>query len=71
MTLQEVMFNSIANKAAKGDLKSAQFLLNVQEKYRASEVDTLETTDLQPDDQAIIADFLGQLTETPPDKDAE
>ena len=63
MPLQEVMLNSIANKAAKGDLKSAQFLLNIQDKYRDSDAQTIEQSDLMPDDLQIIADFVSRLSD--------
>lgn len=63
MPLQEVMLNSIANKAAKGDLKSVQFLLDIQDRYRDSDAQTIEQSDLMPDDLQIIADFVSRLSD--------
>jgi|GEM_PF-992464 len=58
LTLQEVMFSSIAAKAAKGDLKCVAFLLTLQDRFRDSAATTLTPEVLSDTDQAIIAEFL-------------
>lgn len=58
LTLQEVMFNAIAARAAKGDLRSAAFLLAMQDRYRDSATTTLDPAELGDDDRAIIDAFF-------------
>jgi uncharacterized protein DUF5681 len=63
LTLQEVMLASFAAKAAKGDLKSAEFLIRMQEKYQDSAVRAFDIVSLPAEDRELIDAYFARRTE--------
>jgi hypothetical protein len=61
-SLQEVMLMNIGAKAAKGDLKCAQFLLELQKNYRESDALTIDPGSLSSDSQAISRTSCGRCS---------
>ena len=62
LTLQEVMLRSIANKAAKGDLRAANFVLNLINSEEAAGSETIEQSSLSPEDQALFEQMMAELS---------
>jgi hypothetical protein len=62
LTLQEVMLRSIANKAAKGDLRAANFVLNLINSVEAAHTETIEQSSLSPEDQALFEQMMAELS---------
>lgn len=62
LTLQEVMLRSIANKAAKGDLRAASFVLGLINSEVAAQSDTIDEAKLSAEDQALFEQMLTELT---------
>lgn len=62
LTLQEVMLRSIANKAAKGDLRAANFVLGLINSDAAAQSDTIDETKLSAEDQALFEQMMTELT---------
>lgn len=73
LTLQEVMLRNIANKAAKGDLRAANFVLGLINSDAAAQSDTIDEAKLSAEDQALFEQMMTELTtqEDPPDPNAE
>ena len=61
MTLQEVMLRSIANNAAKGDLRAANFVLNLINSDYAARTETLDKAMLSTEDQVLFEQMMGEL----------
>jgi len=61
ITLQEVMLRTIGNNAAKGDLKSAAFLLDLRHSHRDSKSPDIDPGILTNDSQLILEDLMRQL----------
>lgn len=61
LTLQEVMLRSIANKAAKGDLRAANFVLGLINSDVAAQTDTIEETKLSTEDQTLFEQMMAEL----------
>ena len=64
LTLQEVMLASFAAKAAKGDLKAAEFLLRMQEKYQDSADHSIDPTSLPAEDRQLMDAYFARRTRT-------
>jgi hypothetical protein len=62
LTLQEVMLRSIGNKAAKGDLRAANFVLNLINSDEAAQTDSIEQSSLSPEDQALFEQMMCELS---------
>lgn len=62
LTLQEVMLRSIANKAAKGDHRAANFVLGLINSEAASQSETIDETKLSADDQELFEQMMTELT---------
>lgn len=60
-TLQQIMFKSIANNAAKGDLKAAEFLLKHKINTQAETVEFIDQLQVDAEDQSIIDTFVNQM----------
>lgn len=74
LTLQEVMLRSIANKAAKGELRAASFVMNLIQSAEAAESELIDQSSLSPEDQALFEKMLAELTpeaETNAESDVE
>lgn len=61
MTLQEVILRSIANKAAKGDLRAANFVLNLINSDEAAQADTIVQANLSAEDQVLFEQMMTEL----------
>lgn len=61
LTLQEVMLRSIANNAAKGDLRAANFVLNLINSDDAARTETLDKAMLSTEDQVLFEQMMGEL----------
>jgi hypothetical protein len=61
LTLQEVMLRSIANKAAKGDLRAANFVLNLINSDDAARSETIDQTTLSAEDQILFEQMMTEL----------
>ena len=55
LSIQEVMLRSIVKNAAKGDIKSAAFLLNLQSSHANSTSTSIEPERLNHDDKALLS----------------
>lgn len=62
LTLQEVMLRNIANKAAKGDLRAANFVLGLINSDAAAQSDKIDETKLSAEDQALFEQMMTELT---------
>ena len=62
LTLQEVMLRNIANKAAKGDLRAASFVLGLLNSEAASESDTIDQHKLSNEDLALFEQMMAELS---------
>ena len=60
-TLQEVIIFNLANAAARGDYKAVQLVLALQKQYQNSSDTTVDPESLQPDDEAILRDYLARV----------
>ncbi|AML51913.1 DUF5681 domain-containing protein [Falsihalocynthiibacter arcticus] len=60
--VQEVILRSLANKAAKGDLKAAAFVLNLMNSPEYADTDAIDQTSLSSDDQAMLDEMMRQLS---------
>lgn len=60
LTKQQVMFTTLANNAAKGDIKAIAFLLKLKETHQDKNTEFIDPSVLDIDDQAIIDNFLKQ-----------
>ena len=60
VTVQEAMLLKFAENALKGDAKALNLLLNLAERYREDPARTIDPAELDPDDEAIIKDFLAR-----------
>lgn len=61
LSLQEVMLRNIANKAAKGDLRAANFVLGLINSDAATQSDTIDKTKLSSEDQALFEQMMTEL----------
>lgn len=61
LTLQDVIFRTIANKAAKGDLNAAKFVFSLLHAPEYAETDVIDQTGLSPDDQAMLDEMMKRL----------
>ena len=61
LSLLEVMLRTIANKAAKGDLKAASFVFNLLNTPEAAEGDDMDLATLSGDDQALFRQIMEEL----------
>lgn len=62
LTLQEVMLRNIANKAAKGDLKAANFVLGIISSEAAAQNDTIDGSKLSAEDQKLFDQMIAELS---------
>ena len=62
LTLQEVMLRNIANKAVKGDLRAASFVLGLINSEAAAQSDTIDESKLSAEDQALFEQMMAELT---------
>jgi len=60
LTLQEVMLTTLANKAAKGDLKALEFVLGLAKSHEGQPGSTINPALLEGDSKEIIDTFLRQ-----------
>ena len=60
VTLQEVMLRSIANKAAKGDLRAASFVMNLVQCDAAAQTETIEQSSLSPEDPGLFDQMMSE-----------
>lgn len=60
LTLQEIMLTSVANKAAKGDLKALSFIMDLTKSHEDQSTSTINPDQLESDSQALIDTFLRQ-----------
>jgi hypothetical protein len=67
ITLQEVIIRGLVNDAARRDHRALRVLLSLMERYQDTSDSTVNPADFQPEDQAIIEDFLNSFL---PPKDA-
>ena len=58
LSLLEAMLTSFAAKAVKGDLKSAEFLIRMQQRDKDDPAELLNPAILPAEDQELIAAFL-------------
>lgn len=61
MTKLDLMLTTMANKAAKGDIQAANFLLKHQDCADTESAETLDIDNLEIDDKALISTFLDQF----------
>ncbi len=59
-----VILRTFANKAAKGDLKAANFVFSLLQSPEYADTDTIDQTGLSPDDQAMFEEVMRQVLET-------
>ncbi|MBL4575415.1 MAG: hypothetical protein JKY51_04850 [Opitutaceae bacterium] len=57
-TKQDIMLTSIANNAAKGDIRSAKFLMEIQNSHQDTKIDLIDASLLGNDANEIIDTFL-------------
>ena len=57
----EALLMRAADKAGKGDLRTLRFLIDLHEQSQADLPEAGEDRDLNPDDQALIADYMARL----------
>jgi hypothetical protein len=60
LTLQEVMLTTLANKAAKGDLKALAFILDLAKSHEGQSGSMINRELLERDSKSIIDGFLRQ-----------
>lgn len=72
LSVEEIIFKQLTNKAAKGDLRAAKMLLDLKDRYQDSPKEQLDPVDLQAN-QEIIDAFVAKLSagEPAPDSPAE
>lgn len=63
LPLQDVIFRTIANKAAKGDLNAAKFVFSLLHAPEYAETDVIDQTSLPPDDQAMLDEIMARFAE--------
>jgi hypothetical protein len=59
--LVEVMLHNLGNDAARRDLKALKALFALARLYADSPETTLDPTDLKPEDEAIIREYMAKL----------
>jgi hypothetical protein len=62
LTLQDVILRAQAQKAVKGDLKAAAFLLHLINAPEFADTDVIDEDALSPDEQAMINDMIRQFS---------
>jgi hypothetical protein len=60
MTVREVAYHRLAEKAVAGDIKALAYLLSLEEHGEQAESDVLEVTPSSDQDLQIIQDFLAR-----------
>jgi hypothetical protein len=60
ISLEELIVRQVAAKAAKGDLKATQMLLQLKDRYQDSPAEHIDPEDLAVD-QEILAAYAAQL----------
>jgi len=73
LSLQELILHQLANAAAGGDMNAIKTLFALRDRYDDSSETNLDPAELEPDDRAIIEDYLARIqaaaptsTEKPP-----
>lgn len=61
LPLQQVILRNLANKAAKGDLKSATFVFNLLHAPEFADSDVIDQDKLSAEDQAMLKLAMAQL----------
>jgi len=61
MTAEEVIIRKLTLDAAGGDKRAIQTLFSLRDRYQDSNETTLDSADLQSDDQKILDDYFATL----------
>lgn len=64
LTMQEVIIRGLVRDAARRNHTALRVLLSLIDRYRDSAENTVDPTHFEPEDQAIIQDFLAQQLAT-------
>lgn len=63
LTVQDVIFRTIANKAAKGDLNAAKFVFSLLHAPEYAETDVIDQAGLSPEDQAMLGEMMTRFAD--------
>lgn len=61
LTYQDLIIRTQLNKAAKGDLKAAAFVLNLARSPEFADADTIDPNSLPAEDQAMFEEMMRQV----------